>query len=84
MDIDMNALKKQAKESLRLVSFLLATKRDEMNSITKEYVDKLLETANLNPKDFDMVYEEVWSYVIGFCCGRLAGKEGKDKNGIDK
>ena len=70
---------RHVEESLGLVEHLLWTKRDEMNSITKEYVDKLLEAVNLNPKDFDVDYEHIWSYVIGFCYARKAAKDTEGK-----
>jgi len=73
--INKEAFKRYSNEALRLINLLLLTKRDEMNSITKEYVDKLFETANMNPKDFDIDYEPIWSYMIGFCYGQLAGKD---------
>lgn len=78
-NIDKEALKEHMKWALSLIADLACTRRDEMNSITKEYVDKLLEAANLNPKDFDIDYEHIWSYVIGFCYGRKAGKDTGDK-----
>lgn len=82
IDFDFDALKKHGKEALLLVDALLCTKSDELNSITKEYVNKLLEIANINPKDFDMNYEYVWSYVIGFCYARKVRKERNDKNEV--
>jgi len=83
-NFDFDELKEYTKEALCLVDHLLCTKRDEMNSITKEYVDKLLETTSLNQEDFDIDYEYIWSYVVGFCYARKVRKESKDKSGIDK
>jgi len=82
--VNSESFKKHMKEAMNLIKRLLLTKRDKMNSITKEYVDRLLEASHVNPKDFDIDYEHIWSYVIGFCYGRKAGKEGIDKNGVDR
>lgn len=64
-----------AKEALNHIMGLNFTKGDKLNTVTKEYIDKILKLANLDSKDYDIPPECIWSYVIGMHYGIKSGKD---------
>jgi hypothetical protein len=70
---------KYTKEVLVLFKELELNERDELNIVTKEYVDKILKIAGLDLTDFDdELLDSFWSYVIGAYYGIKARKEDGD------
>lgn len=69
-----------AEEAINTMKKLANNNKDELDAITKEYVNKVLKIADIDSEKIDLELSDIWGYIIGKYYGRMRLENEKNKD----